>query len=64
MVCDYFSYRVVMENSLLQPNISSCFRSQLGQAAVSAAKVTFLSLLNYLIVCSSAEIVRCLQMAL
>ncbi|GLT72164.1 hypothetical protein SLA2020_441190 [Shorea laevis] len=30
------------------PNISSCFRSHLGQAAVSAAKVRFLNLLNYL----------------
>ena len=37
-----------MENSLMQPNISSDFRSHLGQAAVSAAKVRFLNLLSYL----------------
>lgn len=48
LVCDCSSSKVVMENSLMQPNISNDFRSHLGQAAVSAAKVRFLNLLNYL----------------
>jgi hypothetical protein len=48
LVCDCSSSKVLMENSLMQPNISSGFRSHLGQAAVSAAKVRFLNLLNYL----------------
>lgn len=33
----------------MQPNVSIDFRSHLGQAAVSAAKVRFPNLLNYII---------------
>ena len=57
-----------MENSLMQPNISSDFRSHLGQAAVSAAKVRFLNLLSYVElsnICAHDLIFEaCLQIAL
>lgn len=49
LVCDCSYSRFVMEHSLMQPNVSIDFRSHLGQAAVSAAKVRFPNLLNYII---------------
>lgn len=54
MIISWFSAQIwhgssiiLTENPLVQPNISDDFRSHLGQAAVSAAKVRSLNLNNY-----------------